>query len=206
MGLQIKNKLSHLSRVPYGVFLVLFVLSLGVSMYALRQNNQEMVRLRSAVYEADKDGGNVEKALSNLRSYVHGHMNTDLSSGGNAIKPPIQLKYTYERLVAAEQAKVDALNSQVYTEAQEFCQVQNPSSFSGGPRVPCVEEFVTAHGPAANESEISAALYKFDFVTPLWTLDLAGLSLVLSVLLFMAFTAGFLVDRTVKARIKSQEI
>ena len=51
-------------------------------------------------------------------------MNTNLSSGGNAIKPPIQLKYTYERLLATEQAKTAASNSKIYTEAQAYCQLK----------------------------------------------------------------------------------
>ena len=202
----VKGKLGQLRRVPYGVFLLLFVISLALTMFALRDNNQEMVRLRAAVYAADKNGGDVENTLTELREYVHSHMNTDLTGGGNAIKPPIQLKYTYERLVAAEQAKANSANTQLYTEAQEYCQAQNPSSFSGGPRVPCIEEYVTTHGVPASQINIPAGLYKFDFVSPLWTTDVAGWSLVLTVLLFIAFVASLVIDRLLSARIKSQEI
>ena len=201
-----RGKLGQFSRVPYGLFLLLFVISMVLTLIALRQNNQEMVRLRAAVYEADKNDGDVEKALAELRGYVHSHMNTDLTGGGNAIRPPIQLKYTYERLVAAEQAKANAGNTQLYTEAQNYCQTQNPSSFSGGPRVPCVEEYITTHGVPASQINIPASLYKFDFVSPLWTPDLAGWSLVLTVLLFIAFVVSFVVDRLLSARIKRQEI
>lgn len=204
MGRQ-TDKLSNLGRVPYGVFLVLFALSLGLSIYALRNNNQEMIRLRAAVYEADKTGEGVEEALADLRGFVHGHMNTDLSSGGNAIKPAIQLKYTYERLVAAEQQRVNTANSSVYTDAQEYCQAQNPSSFSGGPRVPCVEEYVTTHG-GAKAGEIPAGLYKFDFISPVWSPDLAGWSIVLTLIFFVAFIASFLIDRAVKAQMKKQQL
>jgi|SRR3990167_5056840 len=202
----VRGKLGQFSRVPYGLFLLLFVISLVLTLIALRQNNQEMVRLRAAVYAADKNDSDVEKALAELRGYVHSHMNTDLTGGGNAIRPPIQLKYTYERLVAAEQAKANAGNTQLYTEAQNYCQTQNPSSFSGGPRVPCVEEYITTHGVPASQINIPASLYKFDFVSPLWTPDLAGWSLVLTVLLFIAFVVSFVVDRLLSARIKRQEI
>ena len=201
-----RGKLGQFSRVPYGLFLLLFVISLVLTLIALRQNNQEMVRLRAAVYAADKNDSDVEKALAELRGYVHSHMNTDLTGGGNAIRPPIQLKYTYERLVAAEQAKANAGNTQLYTEAQNYCQTQNPSSFSGGPRVPCVEEYITTHGVPASQINIPASLYKFDFVSPLWTPDLAGWSLLLTVLLFIAFVVSFVVDRLLSARIKRQEI
>jgi hypothetical protein len=83
-----------------------------------------MIQLREKVYEADKSNGDVNTALNNLRRYVYGHMNTNLSSGGNAIKPPIQLKYSYERLQATEQKRVDNANSNVYTQAQLYCQQQ----------------------------------------------------------------------------------
>jgi hypothetical protein len=73
---------------------------------ALRHNNETMVKLRTAVYEADKNSGDVNTTLNKLRKYVYAHMNTDLSSGGNTIKPPIQLQHTYERLQAAEQKKL----------------------------------------------------------------------------------------------------
>jgi len=198
------GKLRFLGQVPYGVFLVLFVLSVGLSIYALRHNNQEMVKLRNAVYEADKNSGNIETTLKDLRSYVYGHMNSDLASGGNAIKPPIQLKYSYERLQTAEQTRVDEANSQIYTEAQDYCQAQNPSSFSGGPRVPCIEDYVTTHGVKANE--VPAGVYKFDFISPFWSPDLAGWSLVASVVLFIAFAASFLLDRMVNSQMKSQQL
>lgn len=194
----------HPVRIPYWAFLILFAISTGLTVYALRSNNQKMVDLRSALYVADKNGGDINTALNNLRVFVYGHMNTDLSSGGNAIKPPIQLKYSYERLTATEQARVKEANSQIYTEAQNYCQAQNPASFSGGPRVPCVEDYVTTHGVKANP--VPVALYKFDFVSPAWSADLAGWSLILSTLLLAAFLVSFLIDRLVKIQIKNQEL
>src|SRR3712207_8458926 len=40
----------------------------------LFRSNQEMIKLREAVYAADKNGGDVDKALADLRRYVHAHM------------------------------------------------------------------------------------------------------------------------------------
>lgn len=199
------SKILALGKVPYGVFLVLFVVCAAVSIFSLRQNNQQMVELRNKVYETDQNSGDVEGPLRDLRAHVYSHMNTDLSSGGNAIKPPIQLKYTYERLVAAEQQGVDAANSSIYTEAQEHCQNQNSAAVSGRSRVPCVEEYVTSRG-GAEVKPIPAGLYKYDFVSPLWSPDLAGWSMVASVILFILFLASFLMDRLLRLRIKSQQI
>lgn len=159
-----------------------------------------MIRLRQAVYAADKNGGDIETALDNLRHYVYGHMNTDLSSGGNGIKPPIQLKYTYERLQAAEGKRVDADNSKIYTDAQTYCQQQNPTDFSGRNRVPCVTNYVTTHG--AKAKAIPVALYQFDFISPSWSPDLAGWSLVVSGVLFIALIASIILNRLVRTRLR----
>ncbi|HEY9714708.1 MAG TPA: hypothetical protein V6C72_14670, partial [Chroococcales cyanobacterium] len=84
-----------------------------------------MAKLRDAVYTADKNDGDVTGALKALQVYVTNHMNTDLSSGNTSIYPPIQLKYTYDRLVQTESdqvAKANGQNSQIYTDAQHYCE------------------------------------------------------------------------------------
>ena len=159
---------------------IIFLVSGLLAISSLRQNNLTMVQLRQDVYDADKNNGDIETSLRTLRSYIYDHMNTDPSSSGNGIKPPIQLKYRYERLAAAEQTKTETNNSQIYSEAQAYCETQNSIDFSGRNRVPCISEYVTNHG--VHVSPVPDALYKFDFVSPTWSPDLAGWSLVLAVL------------------------
>lgn len=156
-----------------------------VCVLALRHNNVGMIKLRDAVQATDQQNGDVEKALQELRSYVGAHMNTSLETS-NGVYPPIQLKYTYDRLKKAEQDRVQAINSKIYTEAQESCEARFPGSFFGGPRAPCIEQYVKEH-PGAIAKTIPDALYKFSFVSPSWSPDLAGWSLVLSVVT-VAFT------------------
>lgn len=151
----------------------------GVCVLALRANYTHMTQLRSAVYQADQQNGDVVGALQSLRAYVGSHMNTGLASN-DSVYPPIQLKYTYARLQQAEQDRVNTTNSQVYTEAQHHCEALYPSSFSGGPRVPCIEQYVKDHGTSAHS--IPDAMYKFDFTSPRWSPDLAGWTLLLSAL------------------------
>src|SRR5882762_9973851 len=106
-GMTNKKKLHHywakfrILRPWY--FLIICIISTGVGIYALRQNNLHMITLRDAVTQTDQQNGDIETALRNLREYVYSHMNTDLASGNTAIRPPIQLKYRYDRLVKAEQ-------------------------------------------------------------------------------------------------------
>jgi hypothetical protein len=176
------NKKSAHHRLVQVRYLLLAALVFGmVSVVALRHNNQQMSKLRQAVFTADEQNGDVEKALENLRSYVTGHMNTSLTSASNGVYPPIQLKYTYDRLVTAAGSQASAANDNTYNDAQKACEAQIPTGFSGRYRLDCIEQYVEAHG-GAPVSSIPDSLYKFDFVSPTWSPDLAGFSVLLTVI------------------------
>jgi hypothetical protein len=177
-------------------FLVLAVLSGIICIFALRANNQHMIGLREAVYTADKNNTDVQAALKELQSYVTTHMNTNLSTGNTSVYPPIQLKYTYERLSAAQKEQF-AKNSDLYTEAQHYCEQQNSSDFSGRNRVPCIEQYVQDHTTQAAPA-IPDALYKFAFATPKWSPDLAGWSLVVTLVSLLLFAVTFTFKRLAK--------
>ena len=164
--------------------LVIFLLSTVVAVAALRQNNLHMVDLKKAVYVADQSGGNTEKALQNLQLYVTAHMNTQLATGPDSVYPPVQLKYTYERLVKAESDKLAQSNEKLYNNAQAYCEAQNSADFSGRNRVPCIQQYVKDHGSPLRS--ISDSLYKFDFVSPAWSPDLAGWSILVAALSLLA--------------------
>jgi hypothetical protein len=167
-----------------------------ICVLSLRQNYTTMVRLRNDVYAADRNDSNVIGALNKLRSFVNGHMNTSLSAD-TSVYPPVQLTETYNRLKAAEDARVKNETAKVYNDAQQHCEALYPASFSGGPRVPCVEQYVKDHVVVARE--IPAALYKFDFSTPRWSPDLAGISMALAILFgllaVLRLAAGLLLQR-----------
>lgn len=184
-----KKRLHHvwryLRRIRPWYFLALTVIFGTICLVSLRHNNEQMVRLRNAVYTADKDNGDVQGTLHALQQYVYSHMNTSLSSGPNAVHPPIQLKYTYERAQAAQAAQLQQTNKSLYNEAQHYCEQQDPVDFSGRNRVPCIENYVLSHGAALEP--IPDSLYKFDFVSAKWSPDLAGWSLLATVLAALLF-------------------
>ena len=128
---------TQLRKIKPWYFLVFALLTGLVCILALRANNQQMAELRTAVFAADKNNGDVNKAIKELQQYVTSHMNTDLSAGNSGVYPPIQLKYTYERLVQAQQQAGQTGNA-LYTEAQRVCEQQNPTGVSGGSRVPYI--------------------------------------------------------------------
>lgn len=155
-----------------------------------------MVELRQAVYKADEHNTDVAGALQNLQAYVTTHMNTNLNSGATTVYPPIQLKYTYERLLAQGQGSLNG--EQLYAEAQRQCEAQNSADFSGRNRVPCIEQYVQTHGGGAQMAQVPDALYKFDFVSPKWSPDLAGWSLVVAVLSWLLFIVTWIANRWLK--------
>lgn len=168
-------------------FLVVAIIFGVICAFALRANNQQMIVLREAVYTADKENGDIETALKSLQIYVTSHMNTDLSAGDNAVYPPIQLKYTYDRLVQARSATTGEQNKQVYSDAQKQCEKQNPNDFSGRNRIPCIQQYVQSHTVTGPSEAVPDALYKFSFVSPRWSPDLAGWSLLVTIISFALF-------------------
>jgi hypothetical protein len=175
-------------------FLILFLVSGLIFVFAIRHNYATMVKLKEAVYQADEENGDVEGALKNLRNYVYHHMNTDLSSGNTGVYPPIQLKYSYDRAVKAESTKTADSNSQIYTDAQHYCEAKIPTGFSGRYRISCIQSYIKQHN-SRGESPIPDSLYKFDFISAKWSPDLAGWSLVVAVLSGLAFIISFIADR-----------
>lgn len=183
-------------------FLVLGVIFALISAFAMRQNNLRALELRDAVIAADKKNGDVETPLRELREFTYAHMNANLATG-TGVQQPIQLKYRYDRLVAAEKKRVDAANGNVYTAAQAACERQFPvgqAGASGAGRIDCIEKYVNSHGEA--ENDIPDALYKFDFISPVWSPDIAGISLVISVICFLLFVVRFTLEKWLQRRVR----
>ncbi len=176
-------------------FLVLAVISGVICVFALRANNQHMIKLRDAVYSADKQNQNVVQPLKALQDYVTSHMNTELSTGKTSVYPPIQLQHTYERLVKAQQQQQN--QTDLYSQAQAYCEALNHVDFSGHNRVPCIEQYVQDH-PNKPAATIPPELYEFDFVSPMWSPDLAGWSMAFTILCLVLFIVTFAVSRLIR--------
>lgn len=189
-----KRRLHHLWRrfraVKPWYFLAATLVLGTIMIVALRANNEHMIVLRDQLYKADQTNDDVQGALDRLRTYVYSHMNTDLSGGPNSPYPPIQLKYTYERLVEQTNAQANAQSAQIYTDAQHYCEQTQPQSFYGAGRVPCVIDYVSSHG-LKTATTIPDDLYKFDFASPLWSPDLAGWSVLLTGLSLLLTIVSF---------------
>lgn len=188
------HKISDFSLVA---IIVAFMICAAISIFALRANNLKMAELRQAVYTADENGGDVETALRNLRSFVYGHMNTNLRAGSTSSEPPIQLVNRFNSAVAAEQARVAKLSnaSRVYNDAQAQCE---RASLPLTQRAQCIQDYVTKYGSGIPQLNLPPKeFYTFDFASPLWSPDLAGFALIatlfMGILLLVRLVAGVIV-------------
>jgi hypothetical protein len=198
----VKKTLSKNNDKPISLLKPAYIAGVAVAItvlcvFSLRANNEHMIKLRNDVYTADKSNSNITQALQNLQAYVTTHMNTSLNSGNGSVYPPIQLKYTYQRLLNSESAGAAQANDQLYTEAQTYCQQAIPSGFSGRYRVPCIEQYVQSHDSSL--PTIPDSLYKFDFVNPAWSPDLAGWSLVAAIISWTVLIVLVIKNRLVKS-------
>lgn len=171
--------LRHFRRVPVVYVATAFVTSAAVTVYALRANNLKMLELKETLFKADETGADIQAPLRDLQQHVLHHMNTSLAT--ESIYPPIQLKGTYDRLVAVEKARVDAINGNLYTAAQAKCEAE-VNAVLGRDKIPCVEQYLQDH-TATEAKAISTSLYKFDFVAPKWSPDFAGWGIVITSLI-----------------------
>ena len=170
-------------RAQYFLYIAIFFLAIGI--IGMRENNLQMIDLREEVYLADEKGTDIEKSLRELREYVYAHMNTDLAGGNVAIKPPIQLTHRYEHLVSQEQKRVNEINKKIKAEGERKCAQEFPNSGLNPSRINCVADYTRVNTVKPNQ--IPSELYKFDFISPTWSPDFTGLSLLASLLFFAAF-------------------
>ncbi len=199
-----KRKLHHyfskLHNFNTKWLVVAFAVSFSICIYSLRQNNIKAIHLRDDVLLADKQNGDVESALHKLREHIYSHMNTNLSSGATSIQHPVQLKYTYERLAQAEKQRVSTINEKIYADAQTLCEQKFPSGLSGRNRIPCIEAYVAENG--VKEKPIQDSLYKYNFIAPRWSSDLAGVSMVVSAVLLILIIVKLSLNYWLKSQFK----
>lgn len=156
------------------IFVAFILLTLS-SIYLLRRNNLEMVELRNAVVQADKSGEGVTEAIETLNEHIFDHMNT------TTIRP-IELVNTYNR--RAQKIIKEASKSStrdIYKEAARACEQQGIPLTS---IAACAAEYAVKNNPGVGPKKIvlpDKNLFIYSFVSPRWTPDLAGISLVLSV-------------------------
>lgn len=165
-------------------FLIIFVLSVPLTAYLLRQNNLTMIELRDIVLQVDRDTGDINEVaphLENLGNYILNHMNTDAGK--------VELPGTFNSAVERIRKRAEAsgsVNSAIYAQAQDRCEDPNILLTA---RAQCVQDFVVSNAkPGTDVIELEfpdKTLYSYSFASPTWSPDVAGFSLLISVMSFV---------------------
>lgn len=177
------KRLHHALTVLRGIktwqFVAIALLLTVVTFALLRHNSTEAVRLFQVVKQADKDGGDAYTPLRELQRYISQHMNTQIER--------ITLEKTYERdykkaIDAA--AASGTVNDAKYQETEAACREQFKINGSWPGFVQCVSNGVgqTAPGqnPLQNVNTPRPDVYQFTFDPPAFSFDLAGISLLVT--------------------------
>jgi hypothetical protein len=186
-----KRNLHHVLIVLRQLQVKHLVILLGMlvilSVFFLRQNNLHMIELRNLVVQADEQNKDIPQAVTNLRNYVASHMNTGMGDKG------IYLEHSYQRSYEAAVAQVtqgNAAGTTIYRQADQDCQNQFSKASAFSAYVQCMTDKVAASGIATGPvTPPSSDLYRFNFVSPAWSPDVAGFTL-LAMMLLAVLLAG----------------
>lgn len=157
---------------------ILFVALVLIGAFFVRQNNLHMITLRNLVLQADEQNKDIPKSLANLHIYVSAHMNANMGEQG------IYLAHSYRRaydaaVAAAAQGGSDS--GVIYQNADKVCRAQFNEDAAFVNYAQCLVAKVAASG-APPISTPSADLYRFNFVSPAWSPDVAGYTLLAAAL------------------------
>jgi hypothetical protein len=188
------NKIQNYKWWQFGL---IFLMTLPLTAYLLRQNNLQMLRLRDAVVEIDQTTGDIAKiepALTELRDYVMTHMNATLPA-------PLELQGSFNN--AVERARKQAEQSGqadggIYRQAQAECErPEIPLSV----RAECIQNYVISNAEPGSEPQQldipPKEQFTYNFVSPRLSIDLAGLATVISLSLLLLTLTKFSLDYVV---------
>lgn len=205
-----KHRLHHIVAIVRGIkvwqLLILLALLAGASAYFLRQNSLEMVNYRNAVKDADENGGDTKKALRELQNYVTNHMNTSL---GDGIVLHAAQKRAYD-VAASKAADVTNPASQIYTQVELECRPVFKRTHSFPAYTQCAREKLAVlmppgQDPLASLQLPSADLFKYNFLSPLWSPDLAGFSVLATILVGLTILARLVTYLSLRAILRRHQ-
>lgn len=182
----LRHLLAGLRKVKLWQLILLFLVLLGLSVGLLRQNSLNMIRLRDAVKTTDAQNGDVQGALAALQRYIGSHMNANMTDKGIYLDKTYQRAYDRAFQAAAQSG---SSSSTIYQQADHACRNGFVASGSFQGYVQCVADNVAASGSAADPLATfkapTADLYRHNFVSPLWSPDLAGFVVILTLIVMM---------------------
>ncbi len=194
MGLNLADKrhirkgIRRLQRIKTWQLLILLILAGFLAATFLRLNNIGMIQRRDAVLSADKEGdvNVIQSRLYDLQRYVFEH--------ANASTGQFYLEHQYRRDAqkAVDAASSDSNpNGNINAKAEAVCRPQY--SVWSPAYVQCFTDELSKYPPSPDPTQNVTLprvdLYKKEYVSPLWSPDFAGWSLVVcAVIVLMIIT------------------
>lgn len=180
----IRKELRQLQRVKTWQLVILLILMGFVTATFLRLNNTGMIERRNAVEGADKAGDDQStmSRIYDLQRYTEAHMNA--STG------VFYLQEGYNRAVKAAMAGADssARADSPQARADAICNPNLQIHGYSAAYQECMLNELTKAGQVADPSAMklpSAALYRHNFISPVWSPDFAGWSIVVCAVLLL---------------------
>ena len=190
-----KFRIKRLSQIKTWQLVILLIMSGFISATFLRLNNVGMVERRESVENADKAGDivNLQQRLYDLQRYVSTHMNADPGK--------IALDHTYKqmydrKLKEFEEEIKNQSNNDTVSKVRAVCDARarqggyGRATTQADPRyVSCINEEWEKY-PAAKVANLqfeapSTEPYYQTFVSPIWSADYAGWSLLVTIFIAM---------------------
>lgn len=190
-----KFRIKRLSQIKTWQLVILLIMSGFISATFLRLNNVGMVERRESVENADKAGDivNLQQRLYDLQRYVSTHMNADPGK--------IALDHTYKqmydrKLKEFEEEIKNQSNNDTVSKVRAVCDTRAQQGGYGrfttqaDPRyINCINE-EWAKYPASKATNLqfeapSTEPYYHTFVSPIWSADYAGWSLLVTIFIAM---------------------
>jgi hypothetical protein len=189
---QVRRDYKRLQNIKTWQLIILLILAVFLSATLLRLNNIGMVERRTAVINADEAGDNkvIQSRLYDLQRYVAAHMNSDMGKG-------VYLESSYKRAakVAYEAAASDTnSNGNIYKKAVDTCQPKF-TSFSYTYTQCIINELAKYPAGSSLNSSVnlpSTDLYRYNYVSPVWSPDFAGWSVIICVVILIMILARLL--------------
>ena len=177
---KLKYRLKQIQTVKTWQLVLIFLLMCFISASLLRLNNVGMVERRDAVMTADQtcDREVIKNRLYDLQRYVSSHMNTDLGTKGIALENLYNCDY---QDILKKQQSYQNEHGNIFKRVQDICAPRYSSNSQA--YKDCVNTEL-ANFPEGQELSDLVALptepYYHSFVSPRWSPDFAGFSVVIT--------------------------
>ena len=198
----IKRSLKRLEQVKTWQLVVILVLVSFLLATFLRLNNVGMVQRRAAVISADKEGNeqSIADRLYELQTYSTTHMN---ASSGDVY---LTGQYNRDSKAVVDRAMAEQTpTTPAAVRAYRICQ-QSFSSWSQA-AVQCVSDEMARLSPKNNDGTVhvnfpNPNLYKHNYLSPAWSPDFAGFSLVITAVLTLVVILRILTQVVLRLLVK----